>query len=360
MRTQAEYIWIDGTKPVPRLRSKTKILNVSPSGSLYGDLFKFPVDHKSVPTWGFDGSSTGQAEGDNSDCILVPCRVVHDPLKTNAILVLCEVYNNKLEPDENNHRVEAKRIADKYEDQEALFGIEQEYTFFKGRDPLGWPDSGYPAPQGPFYCGVGADEVFGRQIVTEHVQACLRAGLNISGVNAEVMPGQWEFQVGPSDALEVADHLWLARYILYRIAESHGVNVKLDPKPVPGDWNGAGAHTNFSTKAMREDGGIEQCVRGASLLGCRASERSEVNEGEVVDVLHFPEVYGHGYERRLTGAHETCSYEQFKFGVGDRTASIRIPLHVKKNGKGYIEDRRPCANIDPYQITAYLMDTICR
>ncbi|MHC4792243.1 MAG: glutamine synthetase, partial [Planctomycetota bacterium] len=299
-------------------------------------------------------------EGDNSDCILVPCRVVHDPLKANAILVLCEVYDNKLEPDSNNHRVAAKRIAEEYEDQKALFGIEQEYTFFKGRNPLGWPDSGYPAPQGPFYCGVGADEVFGRQIVTEHVQACLRAGLNISGVNAEVMPGQWEFQVGPSDALEVADHLWLARYILYRIAESHGVNVKLDPKPVAGDWNGAGAHTNFSTKAMRGDGGLEACVRGASLLGCRASEKSAVIEGETVDVIHFPKVYGHGYERRLTGAHETCSYEQFKFGVGDRTASVRIPLHVKKNGQGYIEDRRPCANIDPYQITAYLMDTICR
>lgn len=356
---QAEYIWIDGTVPVPKLRSKTKILDKEKGLPLPGEssLFAYPVDHEVIPVWGFDGSSTNQAEGASSDCILMPVRVVNDPL-CEGILVLCEVYNSELEPDKNNNRVMAKKISEQFADQEALFGIEQEYTLFKGRSPLGWPENGYPAPQGPFYCGVGADEVFGRKMVQEHVDSCLAAGLKLSGVNAEVMPGQWEFQIGPADALEVSDHLWLARYLLYRIAEAHGVNVKLDAKPVPGDWNGAGAHTNFSTKRMRAEGGYDACVIGARRLGKDVAGH-EVDAGQKVVTKEFPEGYGVGYEQRLTGRHETCSWREFKFGIADRTASVRIPLHVAKNACGYIEDRRPCANIDPYWVVAYLIDRIC-
>lgn len=340
----AEYIWIDGVKPVPKLRSKTKVLPKNFGAAA----LEYPVDFSKIPVWGFDGSSTEQADGNSSDCILKPVRVVRDPLRMGqSLLVLCEVLNAEGNPVETNYRAQAAQVAEQWEASVPMFGIEQEYTFFKGRNPLGWPEGGYPAPQGPFYCGVGADEVFGREIVEEHMEVCLEAGLKLSGVNAEVMPGQWEFQIGPGDPLLVSDHLWLARYLLYRIAEKHGVNVKLDSKPVEGDWNGAGAHTNFSTSLMREDGGYDYC-----LDACQALEQNFNEHG-------FPEVYGHGYEKRLTGAHETCSFNQFKYGVGDRTASIRIPLHVATNGKGYIEDRRPCANIDPYRVCTFLIETVC-
>ena len=343
MPTLAEYVWIDGAEPVAKLRSKTKVLEAN----VHMDNLGQPINLEIFPVWGFDGSSTGQAQGDASDCILFPARIIKDPLRDGGVIVLCEVLNADGTPGKNNNRAWTTLKSEEYEDQKCLFGIEQEYTFFKGRTPLGWPENGYPAPQGPFYCGVGADEVFGREIVEEHMRACLKADLKLSGVNAEVMPGQWEFQIGPADALTVSDHLWLARYLLYRIAEKHGVNVKLSPKPVEGDWNGAGAHTNFSTKAMREDNGIKVCEEACERLAMDFTANS------------FPSVYGPGYQDRLTGDHETCSHSQFKYGVGDRTASVRIPLHVAENGKGYIEDRRPCANIDPYQVCSFLMEVIC-
>lgn len=325
-----EYIWIDGGSPTPKLRSKTKVVHSS-----------------KVPEWGFDGSSTDQAQGSSSDCILIPVRIVRDPLRgRDDLIALCEVYNADRTPSKTNHRNETE-VLWRHTDEEPLFGIEQEYTMFKGREPLGWPKGGYPAPQGPFYCGVGADEVYGREIVEKHMRACLDARLLLSGVNAEVMPGQWEFQIGPGDPLRVSDHLWLARYLLYRIAEEYGVTIRLDPKPVGGDWNGAGAHTNFSTKAMREDGGIKHCLEAAEKLG------------ERFDRDGFPEVYGAGFRDRLTGAHETCSYREFKYGVADRTASVRVPLAVAKSGKGYIEDRRPCANVDPYEVCSYVMEVTC-
>lgn len=344
----AEYIWIDGVKPVPKLRSKTKVLerDILPD-SIGAESELTESDYLFVPVWGFDGSSTNQAEGNSSDCVLKPVRVTKDPLRENGVLVLCEVLNADGDPIESNHRASLEFLSEAHIGYDSLFGIEQEYTFFKGRSPLGWPEGGYPAPQGPFYCGVGADEVFGREIAEEHMQACLSAGLKLSGINAEVMPGQWEFQIGPAGPLLVSDHIWLARYLLYRIAEKYDVNIKLDPKPIEGDWNGAGAHTNFSTVAMRGEGGIDHC-----LIACEKLKQNFASKG-------FPKVYGHGHDLRLTGAHETCSWEEFKYGVGDRTASIRIPLHVHEKGKGYIEDRRPCANIDPYQVCAFLINAIC-
>lgn len=353
-RILAEYIWIDGTKPVPKLRSKTKVIEHFIEHEGYLNLVSdSPRYFDVVPVWGFDGSSTKQADGNSSDCILKPVRFVKDPLRGgDNILVLCEVLNADENPNRTNFRAELAELYKDAKDQEPWFGIEQEYTFFKGRSPLGWPEGGYPAPQGPFYCGVGSDEVFGREIVEEHMKACVNAGILISGVNAEVMPGQWEFQIGPGDPLMVSDHIWLARYILYKIAEEYGVTVKLDPKPIEGDWNGAGAHTNFSTKFMRHGdgpiGGIAFCKSACDKLG------------EDFHANGFPQVYGHGYENRLTGAHETCSYKEFKYGVSDRTASLRIPLQVEVNGQGYIEDRRPCANIDPYRVCTYLIKTVCK
>ena len=257
---------------------------------------------------------------------------------------MCEVLLTDMTPHPTNTRALLAPVAEKYAGQEPLFGIEQEYTFFKDGRPLGFPRGGFPAPQGFYYCGVGADEVFGRDVVEAHLDACLEAGLGISGINAEVMPGQWEFQVGPLGPLDVADQLWVARWLLYRIAEDFGIAATLDPKPVKGDWNGAGAHTNFSTKAMRES------LRRRSSPRARRSGRS---------ASEHVENYGAGIEDRLTGQHETAPWNEFSYGVSDRGASVRIPWQVEVDKKGYIEDRRPNANMDPYVVTRLIVDTCC-
>ena len=325
---RAEYIWIDGSEPTQFLRSKTKVI---PEG-------------ESPSVWGFDGSSTNQAVGSDSDCVLNPVYTCPDPIRDeDDILVLCEVLNIDMTPHKSNHRANCVEIFSKFSKHEPWFGIEQEYTFFEGARPLGWPENGFPAPQGGYYCGVGADEVFGRDIVEEHLDACIRAGITISGINAEVMPAQWEFQVGPLDPVAVSDQLWIARWLLYRIAEDYGVTVTLDPKPVKGDWNGAGAHTNFSTKEMRES--YDPIIAGAEALGKKAD-------------LHIVN-YGDRIEERLTGLHETCSHKEFRYGVSDRGASIRIPWQVDRDKKGYLEDRRPNANCNPYIVTGLITQTVC-
>jgi glutamine synthetase len=325
---KAEYIWIDGTEPTPRLRSKTKIL----------------ADGKELPIWGFDGSSTNQAPGSNSDCVLQPVASYPDPIRGgDDVLVMSEVLLTDMTPHETNTRALLRPVAEKFADQEPIFGIEQEYTFFKEGRPLGFPPNGFPAPQAFYYCGVGADEVFGRDVVEAHLEACLDAGIGISGINAEVMPGQWEFQVGPLSPLDVSDQLWVARWLLYRIAEDFGVSATLDPKPVKGDWNGAGAHTNFSTNAMRE--GYDPIIAACEALGTKAAEHVEG--------------YGADIEHRLTGSHETAPWSEFSYGVSNRGASVRIPWQVEIDKKGYIEDRRPNANMDPYVVTRMIVDTVC-
>ncbi|TDB78797.1 glutamine synthetase [Actinomadura sp. KC216] len=328
MSYKAEYIWIDGTEPTARLRSKTRIL----------------ADGADLPDWGFDGSSTNQAPGDHSDCVLKPVFSCPDPIRGgDSKLVLCEVYLVDGTPHETNTRAKLRPVAEKYADHDSWYGIEQEYTFFKDGRPLGFPERGYPAPQGFYYCGVGADEVFGRDIVEKHMDACLAAGLKISGINAEVMPGQWEFQIGPAGPVEVGDHMWVARWLLYRIAEEFDVSATLDPKPVEGDWNGAGAHTNFSTKAMRE--GYDAIITACEALAGKAQEHVAG--------------YGADIERRLTGMHETAPWSEFSYGVSDRGASVRIPWQVEVDKKGYIEDRRPNANVDPYVVTRLITGTCC-
>lgn len=345
MATLGEYIWMDGASPTQKLRSKTRVLN-------FPDLKK--VNLKSFPEWGFDGSSTYQADGHKSDLTLHPVNFVKDPIRgEGCFLVMCEVMNPDGTPHPSNTRAELRRVLDAgASKEEPWFGFEQEYTLFRGRSPLGWPDGGYPAPQGPFYCGVGADEVFGRDLVEDHARACVDAGLMIFGINAEVMPGQWEYQVGyrnrddeTADPLTVGDHAWLCRWLLYRLGEKYGVTATLHPKPVRGDWNGAGQHTNFSTKSMRGSNGMGVIEKAIGNLEKKHADHIAL--------------YGHGLAERLTGHHETCNINEFRSGVGDRGASIRIPAHVAKNGGGYLEDRRPGANADPYVVSARILKTIC-
>ena len=336
MAIKAEYIWTDGTEPTAALRSKTKIL-ADDASTAAGDL----------PIWGFDGSSTNQATGDKSDCVLKPVASYPDPLRGgDNVLVMCEVMlvDGKAHP--TNTRAAAARTAKKYKKHEPLFGIEQEYTMLRVTgEPLGFPEGGYPGPQGPYYCGVGELAITGRSIAEEHLEACLSAGLSLSGITAEVMPGQWEFQVGPLGLLEVGDQLWVARWLLHRIAEDYGVVISTDPKPMKGDWNGAGCHTNYSTIEMREDGGYKVIEEACKALGKKAD-------------LHIKN-YGVGIEDRLTGAHETQRFDQFSYGVSDRGASIRIPWQVAQDKKGYLEDRRPNGNMDPYVVARLITDTTC-
>jgi glutamine synthetase len=328
---QAEYIWLDGVKPTPSLRSKTKVL----------------ADGKSLPIWGFDGSSTEQATGENSDCVLSPVFECPDPIRGgDNVLVLCEVLNaSDMKPHVTNTRALTAKVAKKFAKAEMIYGIEQEYTMLKADGtPLGFPaGGGFPAPQGPYYCGVGTGRVIGREIIEEHTQACIDAGLMIEGTNAEVMPGQWEFQIGAADALTVSDHLYIARWLLHRIAEEYDVIISFAAKPVAGDWNGAGAHTNFSTKAMRES--YEPIEAACQAIGKRVE--AHING------------YGADIQSRLTGAHETAPYNKFSYGVSNRGASIRIPWQVAKEGKGYAEDRRPNSNCDPYTVTRLILESVC-
>jgi glutamine synthetase len=347
MPIMAEYIWVDGTSPSKRLRSKTRILPtgvLEPSDRLAEGA---EIDLRVFPEWGADGSSTNQATGKDSDIIIRAVRAQPDPLRRGHYLVLCEVFNGDGTPHSTNTRHHLREVLEAGGDAvDSLWGFEQEYTFMgRAGRPLGFPANGFPEPQGPYYCAVGAENISGRPVYERFMAAAIDAHLAISGTNWEVMPGQAEFQIGAVGPLIASDHIWLARWLLQRIAEDYDVVVTLDAKPAPGDWNGAGMHTNFSTKEMREPGGMKAILRACDKIGERRQEHLDV--------------YGYGYENRLTGAHETCSFREFRYGVADRTSSIRIPRSVAEQGHGYLEDRRPNANADPYEIAARILKTVC-
>ncbi|ODV95581.1 hypothetical protein PACTADRAFT_42031 [Pachysolen tannophilus NRRL Y-2460] len=328
----AEYVWIDASG---NTRSKGKTLN------------KRPTSVEELPEWNFDGSSTGQAPGYDSDVYLRPVNFYPDPFrKGDNIIVLAECWNNDGTPNKFNHRHECAKLMEAHKDQEVWFGLEQEYTLFDHDDNVyAWPKGGFPAPQGPYYCGVGCGKVNARDLIEAHYRACLYSGINISGINAEVMPSQWEFQVGPCEGIEMGDQLWMARYLLQRVAEEFGVKISLHPKPLQGDWNGAGCHTNVSTKSMRVPGGMKYIDDAIEKLAKRHKEHIAL--------------YGTDNDMRLTGRHETASMSTFSSGVANRGASVRIPRSVAKEGYGYFEDRRPASNIDPYLVTGIMVETIC-
>lgn len=326
-----EYIWLDGYTPVANLRGKTQVKEFA----------SFPKLEE-LPTWGFDGSSTQQAEGKNSDCMLKPVAVYPDSTKKNGVLVMCEVYMpDHKTPHPSNTRA---TIPD---DPDTWFGYEQEYFLFQNGRPLGFPAEGYPGPQGPYYTGVGYKNVgdLARKIVDEHLDLCLDAGINHEGINAEVAKGQWEFQIFGKGSKKAADDVWMARYLLMRLCEKYCVDVEWHCKPIRGDWNGSGMHTNFSTKHMREVGGKEYFEK------LMAAFEKNMNE-------HIA-VYGPDNHLRLTGLHETQSIDKFNYGLADRGASIRIPHSFINNGyKGYLEDRRPNSQGDPYAIAGRILRTI--
>ena len=330
MAYQAEYIWIDGAEPTHGLRSKTRII----------------ANGKKPEIWGFDGSSTNQATGSFSDCVLVPVFTCPDPLRGKGdILVLCEVLNADMTPHATNTRHAAAEAAKKYASFQPMFGIEQEYILYR-KDiiwPLGFPVGGYPKFQALYYCGVGSDNIVGRAIMDAHYRACLHCDIKISGTNAEVMPGQWEFQIGPCEGITSCDEMWLARYLLLRCAELYGVTISWHPKPLASkNWNGSGCHTNFSTESTRNNGGLDVILDYIRKLGKHHQK--------------YITLTGVDNDKRMSGACETSDLNVFSYGVANRGASIRIPRGTSNAKKGYFEDRRPASNMDPYVITAAVFD----
>jgi glutamine synthetase len=340
MKIKLEYIWLDGYYPEPNLRSKVKVVN--PSTHFVGGKQVHGISLEDCPMWGFDGSSTQQAEGHFSDCLLKPVRLYPNPMNKGMLdsyLVLCEVLN----PDGTPHETNTRHLIG--EEEEGLwFGFEQEYTIMKDGKPLGFPVNGFPEPQGKYYCGVGNGQVHGREFVEQHMENCIMAGIEITGTNAEVMLGQWEYQVFSKGKVKAGDDLWVSRYILNQMSEDYGFKIEYHPKPVQGDWNGSGLHCNFSNTKMREEGGKEYFESIFKTFESRHLEHIKC--------------YGSSNEMRLTGKHETQSIDKFSWGVSDRGASIRVPLSTSQDWKGYVEDRRPASNGDPYRITYVIAESI--
>lgn len=328
-KSKLEYIWLDGYQPTANLRSKTKI-ETDFTGKL-----------EDCPLWAFDGSSTRQAEGGSSDCLLQPVALYPDPARKDGFLVMCEVLNADSTPHVTNGRA---TIDD--DDDDFWFGFEQEYFLWDPETnlPLGFPRD--QTPQGQFYCSVGAKNSFGREMVERHIDLCIEAGINIEGINAEVAAGQWEFQIFSKGAKEAGDQIWVARYLLERLGEEYGLAVNWHPKPLGDtDWNGSGMHANFSNEVLRT------CGDKATYEKICEAFRPVVNE-------HIA-VYGAYNDLRLTGKHETAAITDFSFGVSDRGASIRIPIMTVERGwKGWLEDRRPASNGDPYKIAARIIKTV--
>ena len=331
MKSKLEYIWLDGYKPTQTLRSKTQVR----------DNFGGTVEE--CPVWSFDGSSTQQAEGNDSDCLLKPVAVYPDPDRANAYLVMTEVMNADGTPHPSNGRA---TIDD--DDADFWFGFEQEYFLWdlKTNLPPGFPSGGYPGPQGPYYCSVGAQNAFGRDVIEDHMDLCLEARLNFEGINAEVAAGQWEFQIFAKGAKSAGDQTWIARYLLERTAERYGLAINYEPKPLGKDldWNGSGMHANFSNGPMRDDGDESVFTRI-----CEAFSKN---------IDRHISVYGANNDQRLTGLHETQAIDEFSYGVSDRGASIRIPIGTVEDGwKGRLEDRRTASNADPYKVAAAIIKT---
>ena len=333
MSACAEYIWIDFNG---NYRSKCKVINQK------------TFELSDLPLWNFDGSSTKQSTSKkNTEVVIRPVAIFDDPFRGGANrLVLCDCYDYQGNPHPTNTRYYAEHdVFSKKKKLVPWFGMEQEYFILDNRvqQPLGYHPS---KSQGQFYAAVGHGNVFGRQIAEYHLNMCLKAGVKLSGINAEVAPGQWEFQVGPCVGIDIGDHLHIARYLLHRTSEIYNLYISFDPKPLKGsEWNGSGCHTNFSTKKMREKGGYEYIEK--------AIKKLEKNHEQ-----HMSN-YGKGNEERMTGENETAAYDKFTWSVGGRDVSVRVGSETFDNQEGYFEDRRPSSNCDPYMVSAMIFATCC-
>ena len=340
-----EYIWFDSNGV---FRSKTRVLYVNNISSI-----------NQIPKWNYDGSSTNQLENNqlnnNTELILVPCAFYKCPFRrhinNNSYIVLCELYDIDGNPHADNKRFESKKIFEKYQYHHPWYGYEQEYFIINNMNDNGNTDNtnifsknvnNESFTQGQFYCANGSKNIIHREFVDEHMEHCIYAGLRLCGTNAEVAPGQWEFQIGPLEGIESCDQLWVARFILVRLSEKYVYNISFHPKLFK-NYNGSGCHTNFSTVETREKGGYYVIVD--------SMPKFEKNHNKHMTV------YGKFNDQRLTGIHETAHINDFSWGVGTRHTSIRIGNDVKMNNEGYFEDRRPASNMEPYDVASMILET---
>lgn len=326
-----EYLWIDEKQ---HLRSKCRTV----------DEFLLDFDQpteefvKQLPYWNFDGSSTGQATRELSEITLIPVNYIRQPFFKKGLLVLCECYTLENKPAPGNTRCEAQRLFSKQDDLKIWFGLEQEFFFFnkETKAPIGW-NGLTQTPQGDYYCGINKCNPLERRIINELYTISLNSGLSMSGINQEVAPSQWEYQIGPVEGIYAADQMIFAKFILYRLCEQHNLYAVFHPKPLKGDWNGSGCHINISTQKTRTtNNGMDEIYR---IIQNMHKDHSEF----------ISEYSGLNNHLRLTGDHETSDPNIFSFSIGGRGTSIRIPYETNRNGYGYFEDRRPGSALDYYK-----------
>lgn len=317
-----EYVW---TGLENKIYSKVRILN------------EYSISLENIPIWNFDGSSTNHSNTDNSDIYLKPVKIYKHPFLDDKIcsyLVLCECLNNDMTPHKINYRDQLIKLEEKYKDKKYLFGIEQEYAVFeKTVNNMLSPYGGYSYEQ-TGYCATNGNNVFKkmRDLVVEHTLLCIKAGIKIFGNNLEVANSSAEFQIGTCDMITCCDDLIMARFILYVLSEKYDAIISLHPKPFGDNYNGSGCHTNLSSEDMRND--IKYIYEACEKLKLKHGENNKF--------------FGDYNELRLTGKHETSDINHFSYGVADRTATVRIPLSVFNDQKGYMEYRFPASNLEPY------------
>lgn len=337
-----EYVWLDAKQ---KFRTKVKIVDeIHHYNSTDSKHWS-----KNAPMWNYDGSSTGQAEGHDSEILLKPYLAVYSPYdeKTPKFYVFCESLNKDGTPAEGNTRHTCVKYfeQDRVKESDPIFGMEQEFYVLKDGKPLVWSDN--PEPQGDYYCGVGHQSIGRGRAFLEEMTNIINDDdlkLNITGTNMEVGPGQMEVQLC-EHGLEAADKMLVMRFFMIIEAEARDLEVDFTPKPsiLSGpEWNGSGCHVNFSTKEMREDG---ESPLSAVLAMANALQNLKDNHSSQVQYLG-----SENNRKRLTGENETSSYDTFTYGVAHRGASARIPRQCVKDLKGYIEDRRPGSDMDPYVV----------
>lgn len=321
---QIEYVWLDGKNSI---RSKVKVMQKAEK-------------LEDIPIWNYDGSSTYQAFTDKSEVMLYPMKLYSNPFVTNGYIVICKTSHN-LCPINIAEKIFSENV-----EEFPMFGLEQEFFIMdiKTGKPLGWPVNGEPVSQGDYYCSIGSRYAYARDYLEECLNYLIKMGINITGMNYEVAPGQAEFQVCEI-GLDAAHGLTMIRYVLERVGEKYGYWINYEPKPMKGDWNGSGCHVNFSTKKMREDNGYDLIKETMKYL----------EENHLKDI----KLYGRDNHLRLTGKHETSSMHKFSYGVANRGCSVRIPTSTHLEGKGYFEDRRPAANINPYIVISNIYKVCC-